>query len=55
MKDIDKIQQDILESLSYYLPEIDTESLHQRNLRPIWLQLKLLRPEIIVIRNEHLG
>ena len=48
MKSIETNLQDILASPSYRLAETDTEFLQRRDLRPIRLQLELLKPEIIL-------
>ena len=48
MNDIEQNLRDILSAPSYRLAEIDTDFLQRRELRPIRLQLELLKPEMIL-------
>ena len=48
MHDIEKNLKDILDSPSYQLAERDCDFLQQKELRPVRLQLELLKPEMIL-------
>ncbi len=48
MTDHDRMRDAILQSPTYRLPELDTEFLQRPELRPVRVQLELLKPEIIL-------
>jgi len=52
MEDLKRNLQRIVNSPSYRLAEIDTEFLRRPELRPVRMQLELLKPEMIITENE---